>query len=69
MAFSTVQMTLNTSGLPNVSATLTTSDYQDAVLQVQNALKSGGGLWTNTSVGGPLNQFVPATAILYVTVS
>jgi hypothetical protein len=68
MAWSTVTATLNYSGQPNVSTTLTTSDYGDAVAQAQNMIQRGG-LWTNSSVGGPLNVFYPASAILYLTIS
>jgi hypothetical protein len=69
LAWSNIQATLNTTGLPNVSYTLTTSDYPDALTQAQNMIKVQGGFWTNTSVGGVQNQFIPATSILFLTIS
>lgn len=68
MAWSNIQATLNCSGQPNVSYTITTTDYSDAVSTAQNVI-ARNGFWTNTSVGGPLNQFVPASAILFLTIS
>jgi hypothetical protein len=68
MPWSNIQATLNCSGFPNVSTTLTTQDYPDVLSAAQN-IAQRGGFWTNTSVGGPLNQFVPASAILYLTIS
>lgn len=68
MSYNTITLTLNNSAVTNVSYTIATSDYQDAVSQTQAIMKNGG-LWTNTSVGGPLNTFYPASAVLYVTVS
>jgi hypothetical protein len=68
MSWSNIQATLNYSGQPNVSTTLTTQDYPDAISAAQNVI-ARNGFWTNTSVGGPLNQFVPASAILFLTIS
>lgn len=66
MAWQNVQATL-IGGVVNVSTTLTTSDYPDAISSVQ-ALGQRG-FWTNTAVGGVQNQFVPATSILFLTIS
>jgi hypothetical protein len=68
MAWSTITATLNYSGQPNVSTTIVTSDYPDAQSAAQLIVKNGG-FWSNSAVGGPLNTFYPATAILYLTVS
>jgi hypothetical protein len=69
MSWSTITATLNTSGLPNVSYTISTSDYPDILTQAQNMVAVQHGFWTNTSVGAVATQFVPATSILYLTVS
>jgi len=67
VSFSNLQITLNTSGLPNVSSVLVSSDYPSAAAAVQ-AIKNNG-LWVNTTVGGANTQFIPPSAILYITVS
>lgn len=60
MAQSTLTLTLNYTGQPNVSYTLATADFPDAVTATQLLVKNG--LWVG-------NIFYPATAILYVTVT
>ena len=68
MSFSTLTITLNYSGQPNVTSTLTTSDCPSATAAAQLIAKNGG-YWTNSTSSGLNDRFIPASAILYVTVS
>ena len=68
MSFSTLTLTLNYSGQPNVSSTLLTGDYPSAVAAAQAIVKNSG-IWVNTSVGAANTQFIPSSAVLFITIS
>jgi hypothetical protein len=71
MAYSNVTAVL-IGGIGNVNYQLATADYPDAVIQVQNALKNGGGIWgpaVNASASSLNTYFYPASSILYLTVA
>lgn len=65
-----VTLVVNTgSGNANVSSTLTTSSLTDGQQSIQNSIRNGGFWIQNTAAGLIHNQFIPATAILAVTIT
>jgi hypothetical protein len=57
-------------GIGNVNYQLTTSDFPDAILAMQNMMKNGG-IWgpaVNASASSVNTYFYPTSSILYLNV-